>query len=142
MRGAEKRYFTGTPCRHGHIAERYRATRSCVMCAAIRAADWQSKNRRKYLDAQGESRRVRLYGISHDRYAAMLADQGGGCAICGGLNGKRRLSIDHDHACCPGERTCGECVRGLLCDACNHGLGKFRDDPVLLRKATEYLENG
>jgi hypothetical protein len=68
----------------------------------------------------------------------MLVRQGGGCAICRRDNGKRLLAVDHDHACCPGERTCGKCVRGLLCDGCNHGLGKFRDDPELLRRAAEY----
>lgn len=26
------RYFTGKPCKHGHVAERYTSTRACVEC--------------------------------------------------------------------------------------------------------------
>ena len=67
----------------------------------------------------------------------MLAWSQGGCAICGarqGLGGRndRRLAVDHNH-------TTGK-VRGLLCDSCNHGLGKFKDDKRLLKIAIAYLE--
>lgn len=63
----------------------------------------------------------------------MLAAQGGKCAICGGTNpGGHRLAVDHDH-------TTGA-VRGLLCHACNAGIGKLRDDPALLRVAADYLD--
>lgn len=134
-----KTYFTGRPCKRGHTARRYVSTRTCVKCAAVRCVEWQSKNKRRYLDSQNESRRVRLFGLARDKYDALLQKQGGGCAICGTATQKRLLAVDHDHSCCPGERTCGKCIRGLLCDNCNHGLGKFRDNPQLLRNAIRYL---
>jgi hypothetical protein len=51
-----------------------------------------------------------------------------------------RPTIDHDHSCCPGRQTCGKCVRGLLCESCNHGLGQFKDSVEKLRGAADYLE--
>ena len=29
------RYFTGRPCKHGHVVERYTASRNCAMCSQI-----------------------------------------------------------------------------------------------------------
>ncbi|HJD78661.1 MAG TPA: endonuclease VII domain-containing protein [Corynebacterium pollutisoli] len=83
------------------------------------------------------------YHITLDDYLTMLEEQGGGCAICGMVEfgDKRiaRLHVDHDHSCCPGQLSCGECVRGLLCRGCNTALGNFGDDAVRLLRAVEYL---
>lgn len=81
------------------------------------------------------------YGITLDRYNEMLIDQGGVCALCGGVNkGGRALSVDHDHDCCRGPRSCGRCVRALLCGNCNLGLGHFHDDVDLMSQAIKYVE--
>lgn len=74
-------------------------------------------------------------------YAAMLASQGGRCAICGTAEprGKGKFHVDHDHSCCGEKRSCGKCVRGLLCQRCNTGIGYFDDNPDLMRKAIEYV---
>jgi hypothetical protein len=50
------------------------------------------------------------------------------------------LSIDHDHACCPGRISCGKCIRGLLCNRCNRALGLLGDSIELLKKMIAYLE--
>ena len=77
------------------------------------------------------------YKLTVEQYDAMLANQGGACAIC--LE-DRPLNVDHDHSCCPGERSCGKCVRGLLCRRCNYTiLGAAKDDPELLRRASDYV---
>lgn len=69
----------------------------------------------------------------------MLEAQGGGCAICGTPPNGRRLSVDHDHSCCPGVKTCGKCVGGLLCNRCNVGIGNLQDSPEILERALAYL---
>ena len=34
------------------------------------------------------------------------------------------IHMDHDHACCRGKnRSCGECIQGVLCHTCNITLG-------------------
>jgi hypothetical protein len=81
------------------------------------------------------------YNISPDEYYSLLEQQDGGCAICGKTPEElgRKLFVDHDHSCCPGQITCGSCVRGLLCANCNNGLGLFLDNEIFLSKALEYV---
>lgn len=86
---------------------------------------------------------IHNYGITIDQHEAMLASQGGGCAICGGpTKDGRAFFVDHDHSCCPGQRTCGKCVRGLLCGDCNLGIGYFDDDIARMEQAITYLRGG
>lgn len=73
---------------------------------------------------------LRMYNMTLDRYLEMLAEQDGFCAICKQPETAKRktegpvlLSVDHDHACCPGNKSCGKCVRQLLCHMCNHVIG-------------------
>ena len=78
------------------------------------------------------------YGITAEQYEALLTKQNQVCAICHKSDTKR-LSIDHDHACCPGSTSCGKCVRGLLCSRCNSVLGMVEDSPELLAALARYL---
>ena len=74
------------------------------------------------------------YGLSKERYQALLVSQKGVCAICGGINKNgRRLSVDHNH-------TTGD-VRGLLCSHCNFLLGLAKEDEMLLIRAMRYLQS-
>lgn len=81
------------------------------------------------------------FGLTWDDYVSMIEAQGARCAICGHPDGRggRDWAIDHDRSCCAGVRSCGRCVRGLLCMNCNRALGYFEDDIDRLRGAAEYL---
>jgi len=74
----------------------------------------------------------RTFKIKPEIYEQMVIDHDNKCAICHKecITGKN-LSIDHDHET-------GE-VRGLLCQSCNLGLGKFYDSIELLERAVSYL---
>jgi hypothetical protein len=72
------------------------------------------------------------YGISLEDYTNLFNKQEGVCAICGEAPEGETLSVDHCHIT--------NVVRGLLCDSCNNGVGRFKDDPQVLRNAAEYLE--
>lgn len=83
---------------------------------------------------------LKKYGLTRDDYVDLEKSQNGVCKICGEPEKyKRRLSVDHDHACCPGEGSCGKCIRGLLCSNCNRVLGQVKDDVKILETMIEYL---
>jgi hypothetical protein len=74
------------------------------------------------------------YGLSPEDYDALVAKQDGRCAIC--LSKSTGpwgvLVVDHNHDT--------NRVRGLLCHACNVGIGQMKDDPRIVRRALNYLE--
>ncbi len=69
------------------------------------------------------------YGISIDEYNAMATKQNNRCAIC--LKEPKVLYVDHCHKT--------GVIRGLLCNKCNLGLGRFDDDAELVQRAFKYL---
>jgi hypothetical protein len=87
-------------------------------------------------------REIKRFGLARKDYERILARQQGVCAICGNPPEKERLSVDHDHQCCAGDRSCGKCVRGLLCRHCNVMLGHAKDSIETLRRGINYLGGG
>lgn len=100
-------------------------------------AGWRAENK----DALKRRNFEKNYGITWEQREAMLAAQNGCCAICKSESpGKQDWHMDHDHSCCPAKaRSCGACVRGLLCSACNVMLGCAKDSESTLSTAIEYL---
>lgn len=127
-------------CGELKLAEEFHVYRKAVDGRVSRCRDCLSE------ETTGTSRKhnlKRCYGMTPESYDEKLEAQGGHCAICPrSTHGSGRLAVDHDHACCPErKKSCGACVRGLLCDQCNNGLGRFFDSPELLRAAAAYLES-
>jgi hypothetical protein len=139
------RFFTGKPCKLGHIAERSVSNGMCVACRNIHTREYQKRQRHSGTDRGihfqkmvKEANLFRLYGIGVDQYNAMLQAQNGVCAICGKeetsqVKGhvKRTLAVDHDHAT-------GK-VRGLLCARCNRDLSAFEKRANERNKFEAYL---
>lgn len=117
----------------------------CKACHLRRHNEYRDRNYEHYLGVRRTSGKAgelrRNYGITQEAHAMILKKQGGGCAICGRTVEEegRHLAVDHDGTCCNKRRGCAKCVRGLLCRACNNGLGHFADDPKRLRRAAAYL---
>lgn len=113
-----------------------------------RAKEWKRDNPLKWKAIRRDSDRrnaiqrrnsriKRRYKLAPEKITEFLGAQDYKCAICqvpflkeGELY---RFVIDHDH-------NTGK-VRGLLCSACNTGLGQFEDDPKIIRNAFYYLRD-
>jgi hypothetical protein len=73
------------------------------------------------------------YGLSPEKYDQMVDDQNNSCAICRTNNIK--LFVDHNHST--------GTVRGLLCHHCNSMLGYAKEDPTIMVRGVQYLnDNG
>lgn len=82
------------------------------------------------------------YGLSDEALREIWAAQEGTCAGCKKpipCESSTTTHIDHDHSCCPGVRTCGNCIRGLLCSGCNRVLSIVNDDTTRLSLLIQYL---
>lgn len=131
----------------------------CVPCSKKRANEaayrWQKRNPDRFRvmgtarakrwraanpeEAKRRQKAVMLkakYGITLAQFNALMTAQNSCCAICGtpfaSLNSKQ-VHVDHSHKT-------GK-VRSILCHHCNTGLGAFREQTVLLRKAITYLRH-
>lgn len=117
--------------------------KQCTQCKQIKSIEQfhKKKHLNRYYprsicilcDRQHRAKKTRIYryGVTTDDLQRMLQDQNFTCAICGTTIDKT-CSVDHCHLT--------NKVRGLLCRACNTGIGMLRDDSDLLRAAIRYLE--
>lgn len=106
----------------------------CLPC--IRAKQRESQEYKR------DRARLIRYGMSRAEFDAMFEAQGGRCAICrtDSPGSKHHWCVDHDHRCCPTRgQSCGKCIRGILCTACNKAIGLLGDDVNTLRSAITYL---
>lgn len=116
------------------VRVRYRKHRQQWACAIKQAQRtpgyWRRHTARGV--AYQRARRSYRYGMTPAELQSLLLSQDGVCAICRHANPDGvALAIDHCHET-------GR-VRGLLCSACNLGLGLMRDDPERMLRAVAYL---
>jgi hypothetical protein len=110
-----------------------------------RSSKWRSENKDWYdawalknKDKRAANARKREYNLPPEVYDAKLKAQDGRCEICGVV--MTRPDVDHDHACCSGRSSCGQCVRGILCHKCNTIIGLANDSIELLGSSIQYLK--
>lgn len=93
---------------------------------------------------KGSSRKWYLkstYNLTIDQYNKMLINQSGLCDICEvQITSEKYFDVDHDHSCCSGYKSCGNCVRGLICFNCNSVLGHSKDSINILEKTITYIK--
>jgi recombination endonuclease VII len=94
----------------------------CLPCHNIRGEESKEK-----VGGSRTYHRKRRYGITAEDADLLFMEQDGRYAIC---RVAQAAHVDHETGA----------VRALLCFNCNGGLGRFKDDPDLLRLAADYVE--
>jgi Recombination endonuclease VII len=131
-----EKFFDGELCIKCNTTTRRVNRNRCRECERRRFQTPKTKAQQKRYQQSERGklmgRRFRLkkfWGLTEDQFETMSALQNHRCAIC---EKQAKLCVDHDHLT-------GK-IRALLCANCNHILGKAYDDPAILRKAVNYLE--
>jgi hypothetical protein len=123
----------------------------------VRSSRWQQKYRDTHREeirakrlaaydpaASSAKSRMWKFGLSPEDTLRRFNEQRGRCYIGGellDLDAPRGYHVDHARWHCPGNKSCGKCVRGLTCHKCNTGAGFFGDDPAALRRAADSIES-
>lgn len=129
-------------------------THRCKSCRNPQSKEWQRKNPEKVKEANRKNREKRKeyynsperklkyrswelerkFGITHEDYELMLAEQDGVCKICKQhrvASNKYYMAIDHCH-------NTGK-IRGILCTRCNTAIGLLEENIDNLNNAIKYL---
>ena len=119
-----KSYHRNKEGRRSRVSERYH-----------RNEDGQKRKAR--------NQKLRGYSATVEWHDAKLLEQNNSCGICGSSSSgpsNIAFAVDHNHACCTErKRSCGRCIRGLLCHRCNQSLERIELDPNWGTKALAYL---
>jgi hypothetical protein len=137
IEGCEKSHYAKSYCRM-HYSRWDRTGSTETTNKSLKDGIYYYKGKPHYTKAYVLKYKYKLTIEEYDERAA------NGCNICGDKP-ERSLHVDHDHACCSGRgATCGNCVRGVVCNRCNTALGKYdngllREDNKLKDKIAEYV---
>ncbi len=148
---------------HAMIPENTGDRNKCLACWKVYQDKWRKDNpgywreydrnnaaRRNerakgYRKAKGSSRikadyLLWTYNLTPEKHEEILRSQCGVC-VCGKPFDDRdhKPCVDHDHSCCPGDRSCGKCVRGILGRSCNLILVWIERDTFAVKQLMAYI---
>lgn len=146
-RQKERTYYASHKLDYQEWDQEYKRTHKETL--AIKREEYQKQNKSRLSTQNREWRKrnptlvrnsslERLYSITYEDLLYYLENQKNTCAVCpfkfniNSPSTEDRPRVDHSHQT--------QVVRGLLCNTCNSGLGKFEDNLDYLVKAAQYLE--
>lgn len=129
-------------------AKKYRENNRELL--AKRTADRRALDPQTFKEYEADRHLKANYGLTREQWWDLLRAQDFRCYGCpkildpekhfsSGRGKKDKICVDHDHLCCPGSKSCGGCIRGLLCDDCNRGAGSCKDDPEILERLAVHI---
>ena len=118
IKGCNKKYYAKEYCkthymrksRNGTVESKYETYRSDKVYRSGAKAE-----------SLMESRLKNKYGLTLKEFKERSKN---GCEICH-QQPEYTLHVDHDHSCCSGYKTCGVCVRGIICPSCNKAVADY-----------------
>lgn len=151
-RAREKRLAAGaTPRPGGHIEARLAADWS-PGAGRYRDPNYHANYYQQNRDKSYVNWLWAAHGMRPEDWTALWNAQDGRCYLCSGEMekpdgprsvgiGSATVVIDHDHSCCPPNKTCRICRRGLAHSLCNQTIGLAGDSPERLRHMADALES-
>lgn len=128
------RYFSGKPCRHGHITQRMVSSHSCCECLRIRRPRYDrsyNPSRAKLYDSTSQKRTPSYRKLKRHQLLEIVAGRPKPniCEVC-----QKAASIVFDHCHLTDK------FRGWICISCNIALGMVKNSPSVLRSLADYLD--
>jgi hypothetical protein len=128
------------------LSDFYKQHAKCIACFNANRKEKQAQYRRSrgipvrpVKNYEVKSTHKPRHGLSAQDIEDILKYQDYQCAVCKKNLNNTKQAIDHDHSCCSGPISCGECVRGILCYRCNLYIGFLERNYDIYDKAIEYL---
>lgn len=119
---------------------KYGVRNECKKCYTAYMTNYYNSNpdkkAAKVAMNSGRDSNWKRHKITEEQYNNMVDKYDGKCHSC---KSRQATNIDHDHSCCNGNRSCGKCVRGLLCHNCNSALGLLKDNVEHINLLSTYL---
>lgn len=128
------RFRLRCPRDHERTPENTLPDGACRLCHNSNTARYYIEGGETTKNAVRKHNLKHLYGLTRAAFLRLILLCDNRCQ-CGREFGSERENtpcVDHDHKCCAGNRSCGKCIRGLLCRQCNLLLGVAKDNPHYL----------